>query len=249
MEDVRKQLLEPPYSKIDVLGAQDERVYVEFSTEKLKGLDIEKAAIAPCSRPRTQSFPRAWRRPGTRRSLCVFRAPSDPSRTSSTWASFRARTNDPFGRHRKTSPRPGRPGAADLPRQRTRRHRSRDRHADRRRRPRPRAQRRARHGRDQGQPARWDRARRSSPTNPLPSSTRWPASWRALWGGDRHCPWGQLVKPGVARGRRCGLSISRRRPAASATMAFTGIDLQRISLVALIIALGLLVDDAMITSN
>ena len=32
------QLLElPDISKIDVLGAQDERVYVEFSTEKLKG--------------------------------------------------------------------------------------------------------------------------------------------------------------------------------------------------------------------
>ena len=47
VEDVRKQLLElPDISKIDVLGAQDERVYVEFSTEKLKGLDIEKAAIA-----------------------------------------------------------------------------------------------------------------------------------------------------------------------------------------------------------
>src|ERR1700726_87229 len=34
--DVRKQLLRlPDISKIDILGAQDERVYVEFSTEQL----------------------------------------------------------------------------------------------------------------------------------------------------------------------------------------------------------------------
>ena len=46
MEDVRKQLLElPDISKIDVLGAQDERVYVEFSTEQLAGLGIDRAAL------------------------------------------------------------------------------------------------------------------------------------------------------------------------------------------------------------
>ena len=39
--DVRKQLLQlPDISKIDILGAQDERVYVEFSTEQLAGLGI-----------------------------------------------------------------------------------------------------------------------------------------------------------------------------------------------------------------
>ena len=42
--DVRKQLLQlPDISKIDILGAQDERVYVEFSTE---------AAGGPRDRPR-----------------------------------------------------------------------------------------------------------------------------------------------------------------------------------------------------
>ena len=46
VEDVRKQLLElPDISKIDVLGAQDERVYVEFSTEQLAGLGIDRAAL------------------------------------------------------------------------------------------------------------------------------------------------------------------------------------------------------------
>lgn len=44
--EVRKQLLQlPDISKIDILGAQDERVYVEFSTEKLAGLGIDRAAL------------------------------------------------------------------------------------------------------------------------------------------------------------------------------------------------------------
>ena len=46
VEDVRKQLLQlPDISKIDMLGAQDERVYVEFSTEQLAGLGIDRAAL------------------------------------------------------------------------------------------------------------------------------------------------------------------------------------------------------------
>ena len=40
VDDIRQQLLNvPDISKIDVLGAQDERVYVEFSTEQLAGLE------------------------------------------------------------------------------------------------------------------------------------------------------------------------------------------------------------------
>ncbi|HTQ23012.1 efflux RND transporter permease subunit, partial [Mycobacterium sp.] len=44
--DVRKQLLQvPDVSKIDILGAQDERVYVEFSTEQLAGLGVDRADL------------------------------------------------------------------------------------------------------------------------------------------------------------------------------------------------------------
>lgn len=44
--DVRKQLLQlPDVSKIDILGAQDERVYVEFSTAQLAGLGIDRAEL------------------------------------------------------------------------------------------------------------------------------------------------------------------------------------------------------------
>ena len=46
VDNVRKKLLElPDISKIDILGAQDERVYVEFSTEQLAGLGIDRAAL------------------------------------------------------------------------------------------------------------------------------------------------------------------------------------------------------------
>jgi len=44
--DVRKQLLQlPDISKIDILGAQDERVYVEFSERQLAGLGIDRSAL------------------------------------------------------------------------------------------------------------------------------------------------------------------------------------------------------------
>jgi multidrug efflux pump len=46
VDDARKRLLQAPdISKIDILGAQDERVYVEFSTEQLAGLGIDRAAL------------------------------------------------------------------------------------------------------------------------------------------------------------------------------------------------------------
>ena len=46
VDDIRKQLLQlPDISKIDVLGAQDERVYVEFSTAQLAGLGIDRTAL------------------------------------------------------------------------------------------------------------------------------------------------------------------------------------------------------------
>jgi len=46
VDDIRNQLLQlPDISKIDVLGAQDERVYVEFSTAQLAGLGIDRATL------------------------------------------------------------------------------------------------------------------------------------------------------------------------------------------------------------
>lgn len=46
VEDVRSKLLNvPDVSKIDVLGAQDERIFVEFSTRHLAGLGIDRSQL------------------------------------------------------------------------------------------------------------------------------------------------------------------------------------------------------------
>lgn len=46
VDDVRLRLLQvPDVSKIDVLGVQDERIFVEFSTEQLAGLGINRATL------------------------------------------------------------------------------------------------------------------------------------------------------------------------------------------------------------
>ena len=46
VDEIRKQLLQlPDIAKIDVLGAQDERVYVEFSQDQLSGLGIDRTAL------------------------------------------------------------------------------------------------------------------------------------------------------------------------------------------------------------
>jgi multidrug efflux pump subunit AcrB len=46
VDDVRNRLLQlSDISKIDVLGAQDERVHVEFSTEQLAGLGVDRATL------------------------------------------------------------------------------------------------------------------------------------------------------------------------------------------------------------
>jgi multidrug efflux pump len=46
VEDVRSRLLQvPDVSKIDIIGAQDEKIYVEFSTEQMAGLGINRQAL------------------------------------------------------------------------------------------------------------------------------------------------------------------------------------------------------------
>jgi multidrug efflux pump subunit AcrB len=46
VEDIRSRLLQvPDVSKIEILGAQDEQIFVEFSTQELAGLGIDRAAL------------------------------------------------------------------------------------------------------------------------------------------------------------------------------------------------------------
>ena len=143
--DVRKQLLQlPDVSKIDMLGAQDERVYVEFSDQAIGGprdrpLRADRRAAGPERRhPRGRRADR--RREDPRPRLGRF-----PVRAGPPGRQFRReRPDHPPGRHRARDARARRPGAADVPRQRKAGHRARDRHAQGRRRPGARAQRRAR---------------------------------------------------------------------------------------------------------
>jgi multidrug efflux pump subunit AcrB len=46
VEDIRSRLLEiPDVSKIDMLGVQDERIYIEFSTDQIAGLGLDKTML------------------------------------------------------------------------------------------------------------------------------------------------------------------------------------------------------------
>ena len=85
VEDIRSRLLQvPDVSKIELLGAQDEQIYVEFSTQELAGLGVDRAALIAALRRRTLSVPQARSRPATRRFCSAFPALSGRRRTSST---------------------------------------------------------------------------------------------------------------------------------------------------------------------
>ena len=83
VEDVRSKLLHvPDVSKIEILGAQDERIFVEFSMKELATLGIDRSALIARCRRRTSCGRPGRSRPATRRCRCGCPAPSAPSRTS-----------------------------------------------------------------------------------------------------------------------------------------------------------------------
>jgi multidrug efflux pump len=58
VEDIRSRLLQvPDVSKIELLGAQDEQIFVEFSTEQLAGLGIDRAALIAALRAQNAVSP------------------------------------------------------------------------------------------------------------------------------------------------------------------------------------------------
>ena len=126
----------PDVSKVEILGAQDEEIFVEFSTEQLAGLGLDRGALIAALQAQNLVRPAgADRRPATSASsLRVSGAfeiraghPGDQFR--------RRRPDDPAGRHRRSPPRLRRPAAADVPGQRPAGDRPRHRHARRRRHP------------------------------------------------------------------------------------------------------------------
>ena len=85
VEDIRSRLLQvPDVSKIELLGAQDERIYVEFSTKELAGLGVDRTALIAALRAQNAVSPAGALRRATRRSRSAFPARSDRSRTCST---------------------------------------------------------------------------------------------------------------------------------------------------------------------
>ncbi|MBV9391569.1 MAG: efflux RND transporter permease subunit, partial [Verrucomicrobia bacterium] len=58
VEDVRsRMLLVPDVSKVEVLGAQDENIFVEFSTQQLAGLGIDRAALVAALQAQNMVIP------------------------------------------------------------------------------------------------------------------------------------------------------------------------------------------------
>ena len=58
VEDIRSRVLQvPDVSKIELIGAQDEQIYVEFSTQELAGLGIDRAALIAALRAQNAVSP------------------------------------------------------------------------------------------------------------------------------------------------------------------------------------------------
>jgi multidrug efflux pump subunit AcrB len=65
VEDIRSRLLlVPVVSKIEILGAQDEQIFVEFSTQQLAGLGINRAALIAALQAQNADIPAGSLRTG-----------------------------------------------------------------------------------------------------------------------------------------------------------------------------------------
>ena len=70
VEDIRSRLLHvPDVLKIDVLGAQDEKIFVEFSTKQLAGLGIDRAALVSALQAQNSVIPSGTIQTGTEKIL------------------------------------------------------------------------------------------------------------------------------------------------------------------------------------
>ena len=185
----------PDISKIDILGAQDERVYVEFSTEQLAGLGIDRAALIAALQAQNAVTPAGVVQTGDEKILVrvsgAFRSEQDVLAVNFVAQNGRIIR---LGDIARVTRGPADPAAADVPRQWTRRHRARHRHAHGRRRPGPRAQRRAGDDGDHGEPAGRDRAdTRRRPARD--GRARGGRLHGGPVGGRRHRPRGQPGQP------------------------------------------------------
>jgi hypothetical protein len=71
VENIRNRLiLVPDVSKIEILGAQDEQIIIEFSTEKLAGLGIDRATLIAALQAQNAVNRPARSKPGTSGYCC-----------------------------------------------------------------------------------------------------------------------------------------------------------------------------------
>ena len=247
VDEIRKQLLElPDISKIDILGAQDERVYVEFSHEKLSGLGIDRTALIAALRSQNAVTPAGVVQTADEKILVrvsgAFRSEQDVLAINFVAGGRMIRLGD-IARVTRGPADPAQPmfrvngqqgiGIAIA----------------------------MRHGGDVMALGHNVAQAMARITENLPVGIE-PVLvanqtvivehaveefMEALWEAIAIVLGVSLLSLGVRAGAVVALSIPLVLAAVFTVMSFTGIDLQRISLGALIIALGLLVDDAMIT--
>ena len=135
VEKVRSRLLGvPDVSKIDVLGAQDERIFVEFSTRHLAGLGIDRSQLIAALQQQNAVSPSGVVQTGDEKLSLRVSGGFDSEKDHSRRQRSRKRPAGPAARHRRDQTRPRRPAAAHVPRQRASGDRPGCRHAARRRR-------------------------------------------------------------------------------------------------------------------
>jgi multidrug efflux pump subunit AcrB len=246
--DVRKQLLQlPDISKIDILGAQDERVYVEFSEKQLSGLGIDRSALIAALQAQNAVTPTGIVQTGDEKILVrvsgAFRSEQDVLAVNFVAKNGRIIRLGDIAEVTRGPADPAQPmfrvnGRQGIGLAIT-----------------------MRKGGDVLALGRNVEHAMAEITANLPVGIEptlvadQPVTvahavddfMEALWEAVAIVLAVSLVSLGLRAGAVVAISIPLVLAAVFVTMSFAGIDLQRISLGALIIALGLLVDDAMIT--
>ena len=246
--NVRKQLLQlPDISKIDILGAQDDRIYVEFSEQELAGLGIDRSALVAALQAQNAVTPAGVVQTGNEKILVrvsgAFRSEKDVRSVNFVAKNGRIIRLGDIAHITRGPADPAQPmfrvngrqgiGLAIAMRK----------------------------GGDVlalGSNIKNAVAEITAklpvgiePTivadQPVTVTHAVDDFMEALWEAVAIVLGVSLVSLGFRAGAVVALSIPLVLAAVFVTMSFAGIDLQRISLGALIIALGLLVDDAMIT--
>ncbi len=136
VEAARSRLLQvPDVSKIEVLGAQDEQIFIEFSTERLAGLRLNLATILATLQAQNLVRPAGIIQSEQERVFLRVTGAFDSEGDIESVNIVVGRPDLPARRHRHRAPRLRRPAAADVPRQRPAGDRPGHRHARRRRHP------------------------------------------------------------------------------------------------------------------